>query len=142
MTFSFACVPPTDSGSSLPDQPCRPALFETPRRSTPSGGSSEGRLSSTCRNLCQPSGGVDGEHSPPQHTVKVPTHRHPIPVCRDLLGVLRGGGRHGRAAWSSSKRPFSMRNPRPGGSSARLRAGGWALEAESPSLPFGCRGRL
>src|SRR6476661_9767953 len=28
MTFSFACVPPTDSGSSPPDQPFRPALCQ------------------------------------------------------------------------------------------------------------------
>ena len=65
---------------------------------------------------------------------------HPsIPLCSDAFGVVDGV--HGRATWSSSKRPFSMRNPRPGGSSARLRAGRLALKTESPSLPSGCRAR-
>src|SRR3954469_13045542 len=30
MTFSFACVPPTDSGSSLPDHPCAGPCVSTP----------------------------------------------------------------------------------------------------------------
>src|SRR4051794_11606264 len=64
MTFSFACVPPTDSGSSPPDQRCRPALCQLLDVRGPSGGSSRWRLFVDMQNLCQPSGGVDGEHSP------------------------------------------------------------------------------
>src|SRR6476620_10766767 len=61
----------------------------------------DGRLSSTCRNLCQPLGSVDGEHSPcPPHPV---AHRWRMPCASTDCPVPQCCWRtvtpHGRATW-------------------------------------------